>query len=362
VSEERNHMTAFDASILKMFGSMARKLAAEPRVVRYLLGAVRHQRRAARRRRRWERRGIHVPPFAILSVTRRCNLHCAGCYAGALHGSGDEEMSAEKLHGVLEEARELGISIVLLAGGEPLARPDLLEVTAAFPEVAFPMFTNGTLIDAAAIASLSRQHHVIPVLSLEGEPFHTNARRGAGVHEQVLDAMARLRGAGLLFGTSITLTRENYEVVTEDAYVSDLVDRGCRLFFYVNYVPVHGGTEALAPTEAQAAAAAGIVEGFRERHPAWFLAFPGGEEEFGGCLAAGRGFIHIDAQGRVEPCPFSPFSDSSLAEMSLRDALASPLLQNIRAHGGELRESPGGCTLWENRAWVETQMRPGQPD
>jgi len=365
-------LEALDASILGMFRTMSRAVRPRPRAARFLLRAYRYQRQAVRRRRRWERRGIHVPAFGIFSVTRRCNLHCAGCYAGALHRSDGAEMTAEQLHGILTQARDLGMSIVLLAGGEPLEREDLLDVTASFPEIVFPMFTNGTLIDEVTVARLAKQRHVIPVLSLEGDPFMTDARRGAGVHQQVMNAMERLAEAQLLFGTSITLTRENFDAVTADEYVRELVNRDCALFFYISYVPAHGGTEDLVLTEAQAASIAQRVEGFRGRYPAWFLAFPGGEEEFGGCLAAGRGFLHISADGRVEPCPFSPFSDVSLTEVSLRDALGSRLLQVIREHGGELEESTGGCTLWENRAWVAstlaelqrdpTSVRPGDAD
>ena len=55
-----------------------------------------------------------------------------------------------------------------------------------------------------------------------------------------------------------------------------------------------------------------------------FLSFPGDEKALGGCLASGRGFFHIGPDGSAEPCPFSPFSDSNVAEMGVREALKSP--------------------------------------
>jgi MoaA/NifB/PqqE/SkfB family radical SAM enzyme len=45
------------------------------------------------------------------------------------------------------------------------------------------------------------------------------------------------------------------------------------------------------------------------------------EEEMGGCLASGRGFVYISAQGDFEPCPFAPYSDTNLKENCLKDAL-----------------------------------------
>jgi MoaA/NifB/PqqE/SkfB family radical SAM enzyme len=72
----------------------------------------------------------------------------------------------------------------------------------------------------------------------------------------------------------------------------------------------------------------------------------------GGCLAAGRGFVHINAYGDVEPCPFSPYSDSSLTVMSLEQALASRLFRAIR-DSDTLDEADGRCALWKRREWVK---------
>ena len=91
--------------------------------------------------------------------------------------------------------------------------------------------------------------------------------------------------------------------------------------------------------------------------PGLFVAFPGDEEMYGGCLAAGRGFVHISPEGRLEPCPFSPFSDISLKDVSLREALRSPLLRTIRESDAHLRETRGGCALWEQRDWVGSLLQ-----
>ena len=69
-------------------------------------------------------------------------------------------------------------------------------------------------------------------------------------------------------------------------------------------------------------------------------------------LAAGRGFFHIGPDGSAEPCPFSPFSDSSVTELGVKGALASPLFRKLRdVHlvGGE---HSGGCALYEHREEV----------
>jgi MoaA/NifB/PqqE/SkfB family radical SAM enzyme len=73
-------------------------------------------------------------------------------------------------------------------------------------------------------------------------------------------------------------------------------------------------------------------------------------------LAARRGFIHISPSGRVEPCPFAPYSDANVRDVPLRDALASPLLATIRTNHDRLTETSGGCALWSQREWVQSLL------
>jgi MoaA/NifB/PqqE/SkfB family radical SAM enzyme len=87
---------------------------------------------------------------------------------------------------------------------------------------------------------------------------------------------------------------------------------------------------------------------------------PGDEEEIGGCLSAGKGFIHISADGNVEPCPFAPYSDTNLRESSLREALQSEFLREIRENHERLSEAEGGCALWVERAWVRSLLHGGE--
>jgi MoaA/NifB/PqqE/SkfB family radical SAM enzyme len=91
---------------------------------------------------------------------------------------------------------------------------------------------------------------------------------------------------------------------------------------------------------------------FRAKYPALFVALPWDEEEIGGCLSAGRGFVHISAEGNVEPCPFVPYSDINIKNISLKEALQSKMLRTIRENHAQLEETHG-CALWERREWVE---------
>ena len=72
---------------------------------------------------------------------------------------------------------------------------------------------------------------------------------------------------------------------------------------------------------------------------------------------AGRGFVHVSPEGNLEPCPFAPYSDTNLRDLSLKDALQSELLKEIRQNHEKLTETKGGCALWENREWIDSLRR-----
>ncbi|MDD1662489.1 MAG: radical SAM protein, partial [Methanomicrobiales archaeon] len=175
-------------------------------------------------------------------------------------------------------------------------------------------------------------------------------------------ACSLLDRAGIFFGCSLTVTRSNQALVTGEAFIHRMIDAGCRVFTFVEYVPVQKGTEDLVLTGEQKSALIGCLRTFPGRFPALFIGFPGDEEVFGGCLSSGRGFIHVSATGDLEPCPAAPFSDANLTKISLRQALGSRFLREIRRHHEELTEMKGGCALWTNREWAASVLRGSRQD
>ena len=326
----------------------------------YWFRTMLRQRTMERRRRKAEAGGVMIPPVMIFSVTRSCNLRCKGCYAGCRHFGEHRELTLERIRTLYGEASDTGIGIILIAGGEPLMRPEVLEAAAAEKDILFPVFTNGTLMDEQGIALFRRNRNLIPVLSLEGDRQLTDLRRGKGTSDRVEKCMLALQRSRRMFGLSITCTRKNFEEVTHPVWMHEQYAKGCSLFFLVEYVPQSEAEFDLCLTAEQQVALKSRILKLRKQIPALFLSLPGDEEQYGGCLAAGRGFIHISAEGNLEPCPFAPYSDISIREMSLIDALKSPFLSTIRESHHLLTEARGGCTLWENRQWVEQLLAQGQ--
>ncbi len=324
----------------------------KPALAVYALRMIRRQKQAARRRAQWGKLGIPAPPMMMASITNRCNLACQGCYAQALQRNGDGEMPMGRWKQIMGEAHELGISIVMLLGGEPFIRHDIVQVTGSFPEIIFLVFTNGMLLSREIVNELKRQKHVVPMISMEGFEKDTDKRRGAGVHEKIQKTMEELRRGGNFFGASLTVTRDNFTVVTSEEFIKHLVEKGCSLVFFQEYVPVAKGTEEMVLSGIQREKLGIIKNVLSEKFHALFLVFPGSERGYGGCLAVEGGLIHISPDGNLEPCPLIPYSDSSVVGAPLKEALQSAFLMAIRNNGDALYQNSAACPLREQREWI----------
>jgi MoaA/NifB/PqqE/SkfB family radical SAM enzyme len=193
---------------------------------------------------------------------------------------------------------------------------------------------------------------VVPIISLEGDGAQTDARRGKGVYKSLETIIGKFKKRGVFFGTSITVTQNNFPTVTDGQLVKNLNKNGCKLFFFVEYTPVDAATANWEVTDTQREIMAGRVARFRKETSALFINLPDDEKDFGGCLSSGRGFVHISAQGDIEPCPFAPYSDTNLRDATLKEALRSDFLAAVRENSNQLHEGSGGCALWREREWL----------
>ena len=330
-----------------------------PRESAFMLSFAAASKAASKKRRAAEDAGEHIPPFLIASITSKCNLHCAGCYSRCTHATVDSapvsQLTGEEWFSLFGEADELGISFILLAGGEPLLRRDVIEAAGKKKNILFPVFTNGTFIDAQYLDLFDRCRNLVPIISIEGEKEITDARRGVGVYDRLIRTMEEFKKRGLIFGASVTVTTANIREVTSSAFLQMLSARGCKAVIFVEYVPVTDESADLAPGGGEREFLKDEITRLRAEQPEMvYISFPGDEKSSGGCVAAGRGFFHINSHGGAEPCPFSPYSDINVRTSSLREALHSPLFSALREGDILADDHEGGCVLYEKRELVET--------
>lgn len=318
--------------------------------------------KANERRKAFSESGTHIPPFLIASITSKCNLHCAGCYARSLSTCEDGEptcqLTADEWAKIFAEANELGISFILLAGGEPLVRRDVIKKAADTPDILFPIFTNGTMLNGEYLSLFDNHRNLVPIISIEGGKEQTDARRGNGVYNTVSEGMENMQKKHIAFGASVTLTKENYIEATSDEFIKDMAKKGCKAVIFVEFVPTSKGTEYLAFEDKEREEFDLRLRELRRKYDDMlFIAFPGDEKGSGGCLAAGRGFFHINSHGGAEPCPFSPYSDINVKNTSLLEAMHSKLFTTLREGEMLTGEHKGGCALYESRQKVEAILQ-----
>ena len=217
-------------------------------------------------------------------------------------------------------------------------------------------------LDGALDGVRSRLRHLSScppqLMHIEGGRAETDARRGSGVYDKVIANMERLHEKGPIFGASVTVTKENLAQVASPGFLDTLSRRGCKAVFYIEYVPVTPESRDLAPEDEDRACLAASIEHLRRtREDMLFISFPGDEKTTGGCLAAGRGFFHINSHGGAEPCPFSAWSDINVKDASLKDAIASGLFAALRSENLLEEDHAGGCVLFEKRERVEQIVR-----
>ena len=355
-AEDTRYVGNLNKSLKSFFFDLFRTAIRKPGNLFFFLSVFLRQKAASSRRAAWSQKGLQVPPLIFISVTTRCNLKCRGCYSHAIREDERIEVGLDRLTEVIRQARDLGVSIIVLAGGEPLMRPELLNITEAFPDMLFLLFTNGLLIDEEISRRFRKQRNTIPIISIEGGQSETDSRRGDGVYRRIRGVIKQLSGS--FYGVSITVTAENFQTVTEDEFVSNLMGLGCGLVLFVEFSSFQPDTEHLLLSGEQRSHLVSRSRQFRKDYPGLFVAVPGDEEQYGGCLAAGRGFLHINSHGDVEPCPFAPVSDININDVSLEEALRSNLLREIRKTPELLTEEGTGCALMKRKEELETLALP----
>ncbi|MDN5341657.1 radical SAM protein [Oceanotoga sp. DSM 15011] len=270
---------------------------------------------------------IVLPKLAIISPTYACNLRCVGCYA-ALYGH-KYQLSKEEVFSVIRQFNDLGIYFFIITGGEPFVYPYFYDILEEFQDSYFMVYTNATMINEDSAKRLAELGNATFAISVEGDEAMTDWRRGKGIYKQVQNAWKLMRENGVIFGSSITATRKNHEMIMDDTFWDYLKESGVSYAWVFQFMPVGAdATMELVPTAEQR------LERFRKTEELRL----GGKFSFvadfwnhgflsHGCLAAGSKYLHINAKGYAEPCIFQQFAVDNIREKSIVEILSSPFFE-----------------------------------
>lgn len=190
---------------------------------------------------------------------------------------------------------------------------------------------NGTLIDDAFADEMLRVKNLVPAISIEGFEEATDFRRGEGTYRKVIEAMTRLKERKLLFGISCCYTSKNVEVIGSEEYFDSMIDMGAKFAWLFTYMPIGAAAvPELIATAEQRKFMYEQIHKFRKTKPLFTMDFWNDGDAVGGCIAGGRGYCHINANGDMEPCAFIHYSDSNIKEKTLLECYQSPLFMAYR--------------------------------
>ena len=286
----------------------------------------------------------NIPWAILMDPTSACNLHCTGCWANEY---GDKlNLTLNEMDHIIRQGKAMGTYFYLFSGGEPMVRrKDIIRLCEMHPDCAFLAFTNGTLIDEAFADEMLRIKNFVPAISIEGFEEATDSRRGKGTYAQVTAAMKLLKRKRLLFGISLCYTSANTEVIGSDAYIDEMIALGAKFAWFFTYIPVgsNAATELIA-TADQRRFMYDKIRAWRKEKQLFTLDFWNDGEYAGGCIAGGRKYCHINANGDIEPCAFIHYADSNIRSHTLLEAMQRPLFQEYRRnqpfHPNLLRPCP----------------------
>ncbi len=261
--------------------------------------------------------GAFVPPVLALTILTNCNLSCKGCFA---YGYGKNSHLAEKdIHCILSFFQSNGTRYFVILGGEPLLYNAIISILSLYKKSIFLLYTNATMINASHISELQSAKNVIPVLSIDGGEHTTNNRRGNGVYGQVLEACNNLVKAKIPYGISTTVFKSNFDEVCNEPFASRFESTYLVLHTFMQYMAVGCNSDAGETlSEEMKVKFAEIVRARRRVKDYLIGNIPQDELDlWGSCPSAGKGLLHINASGDVEPCMFTHYSSTNIYQKQL---------------------------------------------
>ncbi|MGD9817489.1 MAG: 12,18-didecarboxysiroheme deacetylase [Desulfomonilaceae bacterium] len=177
-------------------------------------------------------------PVVVWNITRKCNLKCVHCYSHSEDRDYSGEMTTEQGFELLDDLSGFGVPVVLFSGGEPLIRPDILELMnhAVSKGMRAVVSTNGTLIDEKMAKSLKDIGLSYVGISLDGlERIHDEFRRVPGTYSRVIRAIKNCKEHGLKVGLRFTINKRNFQEIPGvfDLVESENIPRIC--FYHLVY-------------------------------------------------------------------------------------------------------------------------------
>lgn len=311
---------------------------------------------------------IGFPAHPAWEVTAACNLRCIHCHAASNIPAKDELTTDEAKRFIDDLAEVDEFRMLVYTGGEPLVRPDLLELLYHSKKagLANVIATNGTLITEEVAFKLKEAGVVGAAVSLDSSQsvIHNYIRRNDKAFDLAMRGIRAIKKAGILLQINVTAMEYNRSSLDELIELADREGSGIMLMYQL--VPVGRGSaikeatldvnenESLLTSLAlKQKGVSTIIEPVagpqywpylmeqRGRTNGIWLKLA--KQVFHGC-AAGRGFVYIKANGDVWPCPFVEINAGNVKERPFDKIWREgEIFVNLRNREETLKGNCGEC-------------------
>jgi len=320
-------------------------------------------------------RTVEAPFLVALNLTRRCNLKCAHCYldAGTLNSGDPDELATPEVCALLNEIASLSDeTMVVLTGGEPLLRPDIMEIAAYASGLGLMvvMGTNGVLLTDKRVAALQAAGVSAVGISVDSlkAGYHDGFRGAAGSWGKTISGIDGCRRAGLMFQVHFSVTDDNaHELESMIAFCRSSGAAVLNVFFLVctgrgetftnisleTYEKTLRRVAEAARDENELLVRARCAPHFKrmalEMNPPLPVTLIHGYEA-GGCLAGTR-YCRVTPTGGITACPYIEESVGSIRDTAFADIWRDAPMFNVlrepklkgRCGACEYSKICGGC-------------------
>ena len=208
---------------------------------------------------------------------------------------------------VIEQAKALGTFIFIFHGGEPLdAEEEIIALCNKHSECEFMIYTDGKELDEKFAQNMLRVKNLIVGLHINGRNLSETEKSAAALLYSY-----KLPYMGMCF-----YYKENQDEFNDESFFDEMIERGFKLLIFLS--SLKGEDDRLYS----------MIRALRETKPVMSIDFCKDRELTGGCIAGGRYYCNINAEGGVEPCFFVRRSDSNVLESSLVEAYRAPLFMS----------------------------------
>jgi len=264
------------------------------------------------------------PHAVTIAVNHDCNARCVHC--SAFRRNGDGTLTTEQWCDLIDQCAGMGITDIIVTGGEPLLRPDLEVIIRRIVEndCVADLFTNGSLLTEENLEKIRRAGCDTVFVSLDS-PFpeeHDRLRGTPGLYHRALEGIRRAVDMGMAVGISTYMTRESIHSGYHHRFLRLCKELGVRELTVFDVVPTGKYLKRddllLGDREKETLRVIHERQWMDLRGPRVCLMCHVNDPHIMGCFGV-KWQIHVTHNGYVTPCDFTPLHFGNVKEEPLRE-------------------------------------------